>query len=196
MGQEHRRRAAVPDLQRVDEQLVGCPVHVGEQLRRVAYLGHGSERVPAAQDGEVSHRVQREQVRTGHTEEVPHHQVRRPCDLELAQAVEHIEGIPAFLGDHAPDRHREGLEALLWVEFVYLQPIDRLEQGRMRGKPDVDEVPPIADCLVCEWLVEEPEIIEARQLPDHVVAQADVVEHGVERGNAALDPIECRHGAL
>ena len=115
--------------------------------------------------------------------------------MQLAEAVEHVKGVDALLGDHAPNRHRERLETLVRVELVDLQTLGWLEQRLMRGEPDVDEVAPIAQRLVDERFVEVLEIVKAGQLPDHVIAQTDVVIHGVERGDAGFDSIESSHGA-
>ena len=95
VGQEHLRRVAVPDLERVD-------VHAAPRRgRRRSAAGscRGSARrrcgVLAAGQREVGHRVQLEQERAGDLEEVGQQLVGGPLDDERGEVVEDVEDLPA-----------------------------------------------------------------------------------------------------
>ena len=49
-------------------------------------------------------------------EKIAHHKVRRPGDLQLGQAVEHIEGVKAFLFNQIVDLHRKILKEMRQVD--------------------------------------------------------------------------------
>ena len=94
--QEHRVRRALPHLDRVhvDPLLVGT--HIQEELRRLTDPRDRVKRVPPPHNRKIGHSIQLKQVRTGHPEEVSHHQVRIPNGLQFREAVKDIERISSM----------------------------------------------------------------------------------------------------
>ena len=193
VGHEHGLRIAFPHLQwmQVDPLLVG--VYVQQELRRLPDAGDSVEGVPPPQDREIGHRVQLEQIGTGHPEEVAHHQIRVPDRLQFREAVEHVKGVAALARDLVVDGHGERLKAFVRIEFHQVHPVQVFEQGRVLGKADIGNTAPVLLCLRDEGQREEPEFIDVCDLPDDVVAHADVVEYVVHARISALYLVKGRH---
>ncbi len=111
MGQEHLRRVAVPHLERVDVHVPVDLIDVDQELRRVADAGDGAVPVLAAGQGEVGHRVELEEERAGHLEEVREELVGGPLDDERREVVEDVEDLLALLFDDPVHLAAEGVEA-------------------------------------------------------------------------------------
>ena len=143
VGHEHGFRIAFPHLQwmQVDPLLVG--VYVQQELRRLPDAGDSIEGVPPPQDREIGHRVQLEQIGTGHPEEVAHHQIRVPDGLQFGKAVEHVKGVAALACDLVVDGHCERLKALVRIEFHQIHPVQILKYGSVLGKADIGDAAPV-----------------------------------------------------
>ena len=175
----------------VDPLLIG--IHVQQKLCRLPDTGDGIKGVPPTQYGKVSHRVQFEQIGTGHPEEVAHHQIRVPDRLQFREAVEHVKGVAALARDLVVDGHCERLKAFIRIEFHQIHPVQILEYGRMLGKANIGDAAPVPLRLRNEGQREEPEFVDVRDLPDDIVSHADVVKYVVHSRKAALYLVKGRH---
>ena len=99
-------------------------VDVQQELRRVADPGDGAVAVPAAGEGEVGDRVEFEQKRTGHLEEVRQEFVGRPLDDERREAVEDVEDLPSLRLDDLVEGAAEGVEAGMGIDLDRFEPVD------------------------------------------------------------------------
>ena len=95
-------------------------IYIQKKLRGVPDPGDRVKGMPSTQKRKIRHRVQLEQIRTGHPEEIPHHQVRIPYRLKRRKAVEHIEGVFPLFRDPVMDRHGERLKAPVRIKFTDL----------------------------------------------------------------------------
>lgn len=129
VGQEHAARVAHPGLEGMKIHLALPGINLQQELGGLADAGDGLIGVPAPQHGKIGHRVQLKEVGTGDHKEVTHHQVGGPDDLQLGQAVKHIEGLPARPCNDLMDSHRKLLKPLPGIQMAYLQPLLGLEQG-------------------------------------------------------------------
>ena len=162
MRQEHCIGRAVPDFLRTDkENILGrITVDIQEELCCIDDLVDRGERVPAADHREERDGVENEQEGTGHTEEIPHHQIRRPGRLQIGEAVKNIESVAAFPLNDSVDLDREGLEP---VRKLDIDPLDLRtfgDQLRMRSKTEIDDIAAVAFSLLNERIRETAEIIE------------------------------------
>ena len=178
-------RVAPHGLERVDIHRAVAHVDVYEHLGRVPDAGRSLKGVAPADYREVRHGVELIQIRAGHAEEVAHHLVRVPGDLQLGEAVEDVEGALPFFGYAVIYVHGEGLEAEHGVEFVHLQARLRTEHALVPGVVHVDEVAPVLERLLGKRLRKKPVFIQCRDLPNDVVAHADIVKHLIHAGVAA-----------
>lgn len=178
-------RVAPQGLERVDIHRAVAHVDVYEHLGRVPDAGRSLKGVVPADYREVRHGVELIEVRTGHAEEVAHHLVRVPRDLQLGEAVEDVEGALTFFGYAVVDVHGEGLEAEHGVELVHLQSRLRAEHALVPRVVHVYKVAPVLERLLGKSLREKPVLVQRRDLPDDVVAHTDVVEHLIHAGVAA-----------
>ena len=191
--EEHLLRVAVPHLHRVQVQLLFIGIDVQQQLCGVPDSGDGVEGMPATNQREVGHGVQLKQVRAGHAEEIAHHEVGVPHGLQLGQAVEHIERVPALPGDLLVNGHREGLEALVRVEARDVNAAQIPEHRFMLGKANVNHIPTVGNRLTCEGLRKCAKFLQLRNLPDHVVTETHVVQRFIQPDYAALDFVKGTH---
>ena len=194
--QEHRVRRALPHLDRVhvDPLLVGA--HIQKELRRLADPRDRVKRVPPPHDREIGHSIQLKQIRTGHPEEVSHHQIRIPDGLQFGQAVEDIERVPPVSCDLIVDSHRKAFKSCIRIKFhhLYLFQDLRLCQDRLvLGKPDIDDIAVVFDRLLHIWDGKKPKLIEVCDLPYHIVAHADVVQDLIHLRDPALYFVKSCH---
>ena len=197
MREEHGGGVTAPDLEGVDEEAALVRRDVDEELRGVVDLGDCGKRVVALDDGEVRHRVEREEIRAGEAEEVSHGEVGGPRNLQVGQAVEHVERLGPLARDHVVNLHGEGLEAFSGVE-VNLGHAGRAtgDDASVRSKAQVDNVSAVGHRAAHERVRDGPELAERAHLPHHVVAQADGVERLVQAVDAAGYTIERCHACL
>ena len=142
--------------------------------------------MPSADQREVGDRIEDEQVGTGQMEEIAHHQVGRPCLLQLREAVKHIECVKALALDQVVDVHGKGLEAVGQLDMLDLQPLSRGEDRLVFRKADVDQVSAVPDRLIGEFLRDIAKFVERRHLPDDVVAEADILQRLIHHRDAGL----------
>ena len=117
MGKEHLRGVAVPDLERVEVHLPLDLVDIQQELRRVPDAGDGAVAVPAAGEGEVGDRVELEEERAGHLEEVREEFVGRPLDDERREVVEDVEDLPSLRFDDLVEAAAEGVEPGMGIDL-------------------------------------------------------------------------------
>ena len=96
MGNEHLGGVAVPNLERVEIQVPVDLVDIQQDLRGVPDPGDGAVAVPAAGECKVGDRVEFEEERTGHLEEVRQEFVGGPLDDERREIVEDVEDLPSL----------------------------------------------------------------------------------------------------
>ena len=113
--------------------------------------------------------------------------------MQLRKAVEHVKGVAALACDLVVDGHCERLKAFVRIEFHQIHPVQVFEYGRVLGKANIGDAAPVPFRLRNEGQREEPEFVDARDLPDDVVAHADVVEYVVHARIATLYLVKGRH---
>ena len=196
VGEEHGFGIAVPDL--LGPDIYRIPVRIGvyvqEQLGRIHDFGDRVEGMPSADDREERDRIENEQERAGDPEKIAHHQVGGPGGLQFRKAVEHIEGIAAFLFDMPVDFHRKRFEPVRkrYDDPFYFRTLGH--QLGMAGKPEIDDLPPIPFRLFHKRVRKTAELAELRYPPDHVIAHPDIIQRPVQRGNAGIHLIKGSHG--
>jgi hypothetical protein len=168
--QEHLRTVALGDLERVHVAVAGHAVDIEQELGGFADARHGGGIVAAAREREVGHGVQLEQEGTGHLEEVRQHLVGGPLLHEGGQAVEHVERLLPLRRDEVVDRAAEYIEPRRGVHLDHLHPLAGRDHRSMRGEPHVEDAAGVLHRLVDVGHDEEPVVVEAVHLPDHVVA--------------------------
>ena len=193
MGKEHPGGVPVPYLQRVQIETVS-PVHIQQQLGGIPDSRHRVKGVASPQQGEIGHRIQTEQIGTGHPEEISHHQVRVPDRLQGGKTVENVKGVPAFPGDPVINFYREGFKALIGIKGEDFQTLLGFKNRRMTGKPHVNQIAAVRDGLSCKGNGEKTEFLQILHLPDHVVAQPDGVQKPIHAGNTTFYSVKCAHG--
>ena len=117
---KHRVRCALPHLDRVhvDPLLVGA--HIQKELRRLADPRDRVKRVPPPHDREIGHCIKHKKIRTGHAEEITHHQVRIPNGLQFRQAVEDIESVLSMLRDLVMNSNCKRFKSCVRIELHHL----------------------------------------------------------------------------
>ena len=83
MGEKHLLGASVPHLHWMHINVFFVGIYVQKQLRGVPNPCHGIKRMPPSDQRKIGDRVQFKQIRAGHLEEIPHHQIRIPYGLKL-----------------------------------------------------------------------------------------------------------------
>ena len=118
--EEHRRRIALPDLERMDVEFAVDLVEVQKQLGRFADPGNRRIGGDIADNCKIGDRVQLVEIRAGHFEEIADHQVRMPVLQQVRQAVKDIKGLFAGRLDQMMDLGGKAFEALAGIEQVDL----------------------------------------------------------------------------
>ncbi len=170
-------------------------IDVQKDLRRRLDFRNCLVGVAAPDDREIRDRVELKEVRARQLEEIPHHEVRRPRRLQLAQAVEHVKCTAPFLFDEAAHRECKRLKAVRELNRHNCKPRLRLKERRMRREADVDDVPPVRDRLADKGLHEDAEVRKVRDGPDDIVTEADVVKGLIKRRNSRFHTFKCSHRA-
>ena len=196
MGQEHPLGRPVPHLQRMQIHVFFVGIDIEQQLCGVPDPGHGVEGMPPPDQGKIGHGVQLKQVRAGHPEEVSHHQVGVPYGLKLGKTVKHIKGILPLLGDLPVDRHSEGFKALVRVEPAHLNAAQVPQYRFVLGKADIDHIPAVPDRLPGKGLREHAEFRKLRDLPYHVISQADMIQYLIHLRVSAANFVKRCHSSL
>ena len=177
MGQEHLVGVSVPHLQWMEVDILFIGIHIQQQLGSVPNAGHRVKGVPPPKQGEIGHRVQLEQVWAGHPEEVAHHHIRIPNALQLGKAVEYVKSVPALAGDLLVDGHGEGLESRVRIKPAHLDAAQVPQHRIVLGKADVDDVSALRHRLSGKGLREHAELLQFRDLPHHIIPQADKIQN-------------------
>lgn len=118
------------------------------------------------------------------TRKVAHHQVCCPGCLQIGKAVENIEGVFSFPFNDVVYIHGKGFKA------VGQRQTDRFDlgavgnQGVMACKTEIDDIPPVADCLFHIGFHKQPELGQVRHPPDDIVPQPDIVKRRIHFRNA------------
>ena len=171
-------------------------VDIQKELRRLPDPRDRVKRVPSAQDREISHSIEFEQIRTGDPEKVSHHQVRIPDRLQLRQTVKDIKRVLSVSSDLVMDRNCEGLETGVRIKLRNLhmgEHIGLRQDRRMLCKPDIDNISLVIDCLRDEWQREHPEFLDIRHLPYNIVAHSDIIQDLIQLRDPALYFVKCCH---
>ena len=121
-------------------------------------------------DREESHRIQDKEERTGDTEEIAHHEVRRPGGLELGKTVEHIKRVQSLLLNDVMDIHRKGFKAVRQRDPDCFDFRTFFYQRFMACKAEIDDIPAVLLRLPDIWVHKQPELRKIRYPPHHVVA--------------------------
>ncbi|OPY91473.1 MAG: hypothetical protein A4E73_01984 [Syntrophaceae bacterium PtaU1.Bin231] len=187
VGQEHGGRVSLPGFQGMHAGLSLDVVDIQEDLGGFTDAGDGLEGVAAPKDGEIGHRVELEEVRAGDHEKIADHQVRCPREQQIREGIEDVEHVPPLLADDVVNLGGEGFEARVGVELVDGDLPGFLEQGRVAGKPHVDDPLVVVEGLPDEGGDKTPVVLDGIDLQDHVVACLQVAEDLVEPLDACAD---------
>ena len=113
---KQRVRLPVPHLQRADIQYglsrARIRKHIQKKLRRLTDFGDRLRGMHPAEQRKIRNGVPFIQIRTGHAEEIAHHQVRGPGGLQLRKAVEEEERLSSRPLDDAVNLYRKNLKAV------------------------------------------------------------------------------------
>ena len=134
-------------LDRMHIQLLPMPVHIEEDLGRVANRRDGVKRMPIAQQRKIGQRVELQHVGTGQPEEIPQHPVAEPGIRQHRQAVEDETGFPPRLAEHAVNFRDQLLETPRRIQMADGRRQLVGHQRRMIGKPEIDN--PLAPRNAC-----------------------------------------------
>ena len=63
----------------------------------------------------------------------------------------------------------------------------------MSGKPDINEVSLVPDCLHGKGFGKDAKLVEGRDLPDHIVAHADIVQRRIHFVNTGFHFFKSSH---
>ena len=150
----------------------------------------------AADDREEGNRVEDEEERTGDAEEVAHHQIGRPCRLQLRQAVKHIEGVLSLPLDQVVNIHRKILKPVVkrHLDGLHLRTV--LHKRLVAREAEIDDVPLIRLRLADIGLHKQPKLRKVRHSPDNIVTEPDIVKRLVHLRDTAFHFIKRCHRAL
>ena len=171
-------------------------VDIQKELRRLPDPRDRVKRVPPAQDREISHSIEFEQIRTGDPEKVSHHKVRVPDGLQLRQTVKDIKRILSVARDLVMDRNCKRLETGIRIKLRNLYMIKHIslcQDRRMLCKPDIDNISLVINRLRDEWQREHPEFLDIRHLPYNIVAHSDIIQDLIQLRDPALYFVKCCH---
>ncbi len=172
---------------RLDRPHIECAVrteNIEEELGgRLDRLG-GVARVAAAQQAEIGDGFEPVEIGAGQHEEVAEHRIRIPVGREIGKAVEHVIRAEACLADDLVDAVNKDLEALFGVERVALAGRRLGQQRGMPGEAEVDQAAPVAQRGLNKGQHKRAVVVDARHMPDDVVARQNAADGGVERREA------------
>src|SRR5699024_11078086 len=121
-----------------------------------------------------------EQIRTGDTKKVSHHQVGVPDRLKFRETVENVESLPAFLCNFFVNRHGEGFKPCVGIKRTYLDSGGIFEDRFMLGKPDINYASSVTDRLTGERFGKHTKFINGRNLPDNVISKANMIKDFIQ----------------
>ena len=189
MRQEHGRRLALPDLDRLQVAAAFGPSDIDQNLRGLADACHGGVAVAAREQAEIGNRVEPIKVGTDDLEEIADHQVGGPGREQIGETVEDVEGAASVVRDQAVDVAGEGLEAAQGVDRDDLDARSGRDQGRMSAEAQIDDGAIACDGLRDKGLDEAAVVLDVVDAPDDVVADAQAVEDAIESGESGRDAL-------
>ncbi|OPZ59164.1 MAG: hypothetical protein BWY87_01139 [Deltaproteobacteria bacterium ADurb.Bin510] len=188
--EEHGGRVAVLDLERVYEAFAAIVVEVDQHLGGLVDARDGLVVVAVSDQAEVGHGVELEEVGAGDHEEVADHQVGGPGREQVGEAVKDVEGLAALDGGDGVDLLREEFEAAGGAQLAALDAFVLVQDGRVFGEAHVDQPAAVCEGAGGKGAREEPVVVHAVNLPDHVVAQMQAVQDLVEALEAGGNRID------
>ena len=147
----------------------------------------------ASYEREIRNCIKLEQIRTGHPEKVPHHQIRIPDRLQLREAVKYIESFLPLPGNKVINRHGKRLKLLIRVKPEDLYALHFLQNRLMLGKTYIDHSPPVPNSLPGKRPGKQPKLFYIRYLPYHIVPQADKIQNFIQLRKTTLNSVKCCH---
>ncbi len=188
VGEEHRRRVALPDLYRVNAELAMVIIHIEKDLGCLPDAGDRLEGMPVPQDNEIGDRVQLEKVRACNDEKIADHKVGGPGQEQVRQAVEHVKDIAPFLPYDVVDLGGKGLETDVRVELVNDYLPARFDDRGVLGEAHVYDAPPFCKGFLYVGVGESPVIVDIVDLKNDIVAHLQVIECFIEAMDPCADP--------
>ena len=193
MGKKHISRIPVPDLQRMQVQTVPVCVYVQKKLRRIPDPRHSIKGMPSPYQREEGHRIQLKQIGTGHTEKIPHHQIRIPDRLQLGKAVKYIKGLSSFLPYSLVNPHRKAFKPLFRLKFIDSQPFAGFQHSFMLRKPDINKLFPVLQRLCRKRTCEKKVFLQVGNLKHNIISKPDKIQRFIHSCNSAQHLVKCRH---
>ena len=136
--------------------------------------------MPSSEKGKIGYCIQLKQIRAGHPEKVPHHQIRIPDRLERRQAVKNIESIFSLYSNTIINIYSKSLESFIRIKLKDLQPFSGGKKGLMVCKPHIDQISPVTNGLLYKRLHKIPEFLQICHLPHYVVSHTDIIQQIIQ----------------
>ncbi len=197
MRQKHRPGIAVPHLERPHiirlRRLFPVRKYIQKHLRGIADFRNCLERMFPPDQRKIRHRIELKQIRACDAEKVAHHEVCRPCRLQLGEAVEHIEGASALITDQIVNRHRKGLKTMRKLDMHDFDSGLLLHQRRMRRETDIDHLSPLAHRLSDKRFDKRRKRRNIRNTKYNIVPEPDAVKAFVHLRDTGADSVKSLH---
>ena len=136
--------------------------------------------MPSSEKGKIGYCIQLKQIRAGHPEKVPHHQIRIPDRLKRRKTVKHVKSVFPLYGDPVVNIHGKGLKAFIRIKLKDLQPFSGGKKGLMVCKPHIDQISPVTNGLFYKRLHKIPEFLQICHLPHYVVSHTDIIQQIIQ----------------
>jgi len=171
-------------------------VNIQQNLRRFADPGHGFERVAASQNGEIRDRIEFKQIGAGDDEEVADHQVRRPGQEQIGQAVKNVKDITAFIANDVVYLGGKRFKSGIGVQLIDFDSGTRLQKGGVVGKTHIDQTLIPGQGFLNIGGDEFFVILNIVNLQDDIVAHLQVIENFIQAVDAGADSCIRGHKTL
>ena len=149
--------------------------------------------MPSPQKRKICYRVQFKQVRTDHTEKISHHQVGVPDRLQLRQAVEDINRLPAPVCDLFVQSDGKRFKSDIGIELQQMDSRQIFDQRIVLGKAHVSDIASVFDSLPHKRPGKHRKFTDICHLPHDIIAETDIIQYFVELRKAASDAVKCCH---
>ena len=187
-----RGRVALEDLLGMEVEPLVFAKHLQHDLGGVEDAVGGVKGVPVLEQRKVSHRLQAVEEGAGDHEEVAQHPVAEPVGRQVREAVKDVERPDPGLLDHVQDLRDEPLKALLGRQLVHHHALLRRDERLVPGKPEINDLAPLALRLRPKGLQERLVILDRVHLPNHIVAGQEPLQRLVQPRQSCA---QSRHNA-
>ena len=112
MWQKHSVGISVPHLFRSNIYIVLIFKYIKEKLCGIKNLAYCRLRVLASYNRKEGNSIKDKEEGAGHSEEIAHHKVGRPCRLKLRQTIKYIKSVSSFPLNVIVDSYRKILKSM------------------------------------------------------------------------------------